>query len=266
MTIATFRSSWRLAALGAVATSAADGGIALEVVTPLNLDGDPAMALSFDRTPLARALRDSGRATLVCWDSRLAEVGWQPAAAEVTVDVIEDRDGDWVASGLLQQQLRTHPPSRGLLDTPLLRREHWWAMPRHIVRVTSITDVRPLRRRDGPTTGVLAWTPREGGGLHSPRVAVVTVDDWEGQQVVVRSDDGDDLPTAANTAALLASDVRTPDLDHTAELHLLGRLRDGVLEVEQRSGEPTLGPPPSLRRRMQAARRLERACCDALRR
>ncbi|CAN5208082.1 hypothetical protein BH23ACT9_BH23ACT9_33040 [soil metagenome] len=249
------RDSWRLAALAAVATQAPDGGVIAEVVTPLAAGTDPVVALSYDRSDLAQALRHSGQALLVCWDSRMAESGWRPVAATAVVEVIEDRDGDWVASGLLQQELMAHPPSRALLDTPLLRRENWWYVPRWIVRATEIDRTWGLGRREGADSGLLMWDDVDG-----LRADVVTVDDWDTEEVAVRSTVGTDLAHALGPAALLATDVRTPDLDHTAELRLRGQLRGSAVHVTDREGAPVLGEPPGLWRRLQRVRRLERDC------
>jgi hypothetical protein len=256
-----FAESWRRGALAALAVRDPVGGVTAEVVVPLADGEQPVVALPFARTPLARATLTTGHAVLACWDSRLAEVGWRPLAASVRVEVAEDRDGRWLADGLLQQELRVHPPSRALLDTPLLRREHWWYVPRWILRVTDITSVWPLTRRAGLTSGLLVW---EGDGRRDLGAAVVEVPRWEGEQIPLAALPGGDPVEARGSAALLASDVRTPDLDHTAELRLRGRVEGSVLAVEQRTGAPALGPPPTLWARLTAARRLERACRSAI--
>jgi hypothetical protein len=260
-------TSWGRAALAALAVPTADG-VRCEVVVPLGAD-DPVLALPFDRSDLAEDLRAAGSAVVVLWDSRLATRGWAPLVAHVAVDVTADRDGGWIAEGLLGDLLRRHPPERARLDTPLLRREHWWAVPRWIVRLTPF-DVRPAARRDGERTGVLAW--RDGAHLDADVVEVGVdgvdgvdkSDGWAGDRIAVRSRSGRDLAAVRGPAALLASDVRTPDLDHTAELRLRGHLADGALAVAAREGAPVLGPPPGVLARLRAARAAERACRRAL--
>jgi hypothetical protein len=202
----------------------------------------------------------AGRATLATWDPRLALKGWQPLAADVRVDIVEDRDAHWVDEGWLDPLLRTDPRSRVRLDTPLLRREHWWYLPRWVVTVTAIERVWPLARREGPQSGLLAWS-------HAGTVAaeVVTVDDWDDDPLAVHLlGAAGGLDRAAGAAALQACDVRTPDLDHTVALSVRGRLDASLLHVLAREGQAELGRPPSLLRRLAEARALERACRRAI--
>lgn len=254
MSPADLGRAWDAAALGAVAV-ADDEGVLAAAVTPVVNQG-VGMLLPFDRTPLALALAAAGRATLATWDSRLALRGWTPLAADVRIDVVEDRDGRWVGDGWLDPLLRTHPPSRSRLDTPLLRREHWWYVPRWVVTVTAVEAVWPIARREGPGSALLASD--DGGAVAA---AVVEVEEWDADPIRLRADGG--LP-AGRGAALLAHDVRVPDLDQEAVLQVRGQLDGSGLHVAERSGSPILGPVPSLRRRFGQARALERSCREAI--
>lgn len=257
---ALLHRSWGAAALAAVAVTDVEGGILLEPVVPL-VNGGLGLVLSYDRTEFAQLLAAVGRATLTTWDSRLALRGWQPVAADVRLDVTADPDGRWVAEGWLDPLLQASPPERARLDTPLLRREHWWYVPRWLVTVTSVERSWPLARRMGPLTGLLAWD----GGAGAVDAEVVEAEGWGDDPLRLRPLHRDDLdPPHAAPAALLAQDVRTPDLDHIARLHVSGHLEGAHLHVGARRGQAELGAPPSLWRRLQEARALERACRRAL--
>ena len=132
------------------------GRLDAATVTPLRFRDTIAFALAFDRTPLARALSSARAAALAVNDDRLVSTGWTPMVGSVDLDVVEDRDGAWLANGLLDQELRRYPPARQLIDTPILRREHWWYVPRWIVSVTGARGVRPVEPVMGPCGGVVA--------------------------------------------------------------------------------------------------------------
>jgi hypothetical protein len=246
--------SWDAAALAAVAVVGEDGVPAPEPVVPL-VNGAVGFALTFDRAPLARLLATTGSATLATWDSRLALRGWAPLAADVRVAVVADLEGRWIDDGWLDPLLRAHPPSRTRLDTPLQRREHWWYVPRWLVRVSSVERVWPLARRAGPSSGLLAWRHDDGAAGST----VVEVGDWDTDPLRLTPLGGGTLDMRVR-ASVLARDVRTPDLDHDVALTVRGRLDGDRLHVDSRAGRAELGRAPSLRQRLAAARSLERDC------
>jgi hypothetical protein len=255
--------AWDAAALAAVAvagTGGRAGEVLLEPVVPVAAGGAVGLLLPFDRTALAEALAAAGHATLVTWDARLALRGWTALAAAVAVDVAADLDGAWVDEGWLQPLLRTHPPSRALLDTPLLRREHWWAVPRWRVTATRVLETWALPRRTGPDQALLAWD----GAAPSPSVAAVAAPAWTAEVVELAWLGGRALPESTGAVAALLHDVRVPDLDHECALHLGGRLDGGSLHVRSRTGSAALAAPPSLWRRLRDARARERSCRRAI--
>lgn len=250
--------SWDAAAMAAVAVAGEDGAPATEPVVPL-VNGAVGLLLTFDRSPLAQQMATTGRAILATWDSRMALRGWTPLAADVRVEVMADVEGRWIDAGWLDPLLRAHPPSRTRLDTPLQRREHWWYVPRWLVTVTAVERVWALARREGPSSGLLAWHDGDG----AVRSAVVEVGDWDTDPLLLAQLGGGTLDVRA-PASVLARDVRTPDLDHDVALTVRGRLAGDRLHVDRRAGRAELGRPPSLRQRLAAARSLERDCRRAL--
>lgn len=245
-----------LAAVAEVAYRRTDGSVAVEPVVPLVLGGAPALALPFARTALARRLADAREAALALSDSRLAYRGWVPLGATGNVEVEEDPEGvRFHESGMMGQELRKHPPSRLLIDTPVLRREHWWYMPRWVVRWASVDRVRPVGRRRGRDEAVLAYA-----AAGSVDVDTVAVDDWEAGEIAVTSLAGRRLDELSAPAALHRHDFSLPDLDRWVSLTVGGRLGRGRLRVDVREGDATVPPPRRLLARMRALRDLERAC------
>jgi len=248
------------AAVAELAYTGHDGGVRVTAVTPLVFDGTPALALPYSERALVRALGASGDVALALSDSRLAYRGWQPLGMSGPVRVEEDAEGNRFQAHLLDQELRKHPPSRALLDTPVLRREHWWYVPRWIVRLTP-ARVRPLGRRTGPDEGVLAFAA--GGSVD---VDTVAVEDWAADPVAVRSLAGHDVERVRAPAAVFTADFSVPDLERRVEYAVQGELRDGYLRPATRSGMRTLPRPLTLRGRLRRLRELERACRRELRR
>lgn len=242
------------AAVAEVAYTDGDGHVRVTAVTPLVLAGAPALALHYGRSALARDLARSGDVALAVSDSRMAYRGWQPVGASGAVRVEEDREGTRFQDHLLDQELRKHPPSRALLDTPVLRREHWWYLPRWVIRLVP-TRIRTLGRRAGPQDGVLAF-----GAGGSVDVDTVAVEDWTSDRVAVRSLAGHDVGRVRAPGAVFTHDFSVPDLERWVEHTVAGELHDGQLDVTVRTGTPVLPKPLSLRGRLGRLRALERTC------
>nr|MBA3232190.1 pyridoxamine 5'-phosphate oxidase family protein [Acidobacteriota bacterium] len=162
----------------------------------------------------------------------------------------------FVEKQLLWQELRKFPPARALADTPVLRREYWWYVPRHIVRLGELGEPAPAGRRTGEEHGVLAWSGGEGLAAETVRVG-----DWEAGRIPVTplSPDGAALPDGT-PAALLSHDFEVPEMEQRATFLATGRLLNGRLEVEERSGERKVGKRPGLVARWRGLKSFERAC------
>lgn len=226
-------------------------------VTPLLMDGEPAFTLTYADLELAGELSRSPRVCLVFSDSRLAYAGWKPLAVTATAEVVPDPEGEtFVGKQLLWQELRKFPPARALADTPLLRREYWWYVPRLVVRLGGLGEPAPVGRRTGEENGVLAWSGDEGLAAETVRVG-----DWETSRIPVTplSPGGGGLPDGS-PAALFSHDFEVPEMEQRAAFLVTGRLSSGRLEVEDRSGRRELGRRPGLLGRWRALKGFEKAC------
>lgn len=228
------------------------------VVTPLVAEGAVVVAAPFAAGGLPGALAVADAVTLVLSDARLAGPAWQPLAVPVAAAVTDDPDGDRFLDGLVEQEVRKHPPSRARLDSPLLRREHWWEVPRRLVSLTPTGPPAAVGARDPAVDGVLAVAV--GDGLH---VDTVAVDDWDVPRPSLRSLAG---RASADGDALLGTwDESRPDRERSTTLALTGHLAGGRLQVADRAGSRTLPPPLGLVARLREESARKRACRDALR-
>lgn len=234
-----------------------DGRPDAVAIVPLVLDDDVVAALPFCEARVARQLAQVSTATLVCSDSRMALKGWSPCATRVAVDVTADLTGAWTWTGALDQEVRKHPPSRLLVDTAIQRREHWWYVPRWVVRLRPTGAAWPVARR-GPDDGVLFVAD-----VGVPAARSVAVRDWSAERVRTIPLDTATADLGGGPALLLAHDFSTPDQERTSRLVLRGDLDGHVLTVSEREGSLTL-PDTRLLWRLRTHYRLERACRAAL--
>ena len=250
----TLATTAELAAVAAFAYVGDDGMPRLTPVTPLLLDADPAFTLTYADSALAREVSASPRAALVFSDSRLAYVGWSPLSVAVKVEVLADPEGELFRDALLTQELRKFPPGRQIIDSPLLQRENWWYLPRWIVRVVEAGEPRPVARRAASDHGILAY--ESGGALAADTVQVAG---WNADRIPVRPLSGHSSPPES-PAALMRHDFATPDMDPRTTFLATGRLENGRLLVDRRSGSHELGKRPGLVARWREQRDLERRC------
>lgn len=250
----------RLAARAELAWRDGAGRLHATALVPLVIDGTVTAALPFDQSGTALHLADADRAVLAFSDSRMALKGWSPCAVPVDVDVTADRTGEWTWTGALDQEVRKHPPARLLIDTAVQRREHWWYVPRWIVRLVPSGRADALARRHGADDGLLVVDDRT-----ALLARTVAVDGWDAGRVVVTplaaAPAGSD-PVGGN-ALLFGHDFSVPDQERSSQLVVSGRLDGHVLTVAARHGDLRL-PAPRLLRRLRDHFRLERACRRAL--
>lgn len=226
-------------------------------VTPLLLADQPAVAYPYAQAALARRLAAAPVAALVVSDDRLTARGWRPVAVTGRPRLVEDERGELFTEQLLGQELRKYPPARALIDSPLLRREHWWYLPRLIV-VLEAGSAAPVGARPGGTGEVLAVA---GDG---ERLYVDTVEragDGYGNTRVVSLAG---RPPVTGPAVLLGHDFSAPDLERWTPWTTRGRLAGGALTVAEPPARTGLEPPLGLWRRLARHRGLERACRRAL--
>ncbi|MGY1827769.1 MULTISPECIES: hypothetical protein [unclassified Blastococcus] len=223
-------------------------------VVPLVLGGRPAVALPWAHVATARAVAAAGSAALVLSDPRLTGSRWSPLALTGRFTLVEDGTGDLFTEDLLDQELRKHPPSRALADSHMLRREHWWYLPR-LVLLLDAADVVPVDRREGPADAVLAV---DDGGLH---VRTVRVDDWDADPLELRG-----APAGVNgPAVLVGQELSVPDVERWTVHTTSGRFADGRITEVRPAATRQLEPVPGLLARIRRQRSLERTCIQALR-
>ncbi|TQN43636.1 hypothetical protein FHU33_3092 [Blastococcus colisei] len=231
-----------------------DGPPGATGVVPLMLGGRPAVALPWVHAETARAAAGADTAALVLSDPRLTGSNWEPLAAVGRLTLLEDGDGSVFTESLLDQELRKHPPSRVLADSHMLRREHWWYLPR-LILVLDVDRVAPVARREGPADAVLAV---DDGGL---QIATVRVADWSASPLELRGP----VPDAEGPAVLIGQELSVPDVERWTVHTTTGRYAGDRLSDVRPAGNRDLEPVPGLFARVRRQRALERGCISALR-
>lgn len=223
-------------------------------VVPLVFGGQPAVALPWSHAETAREAATSADAALVLSEPRLTGSAWEPLVVMGRLSLLEDAEGDLFGEELLTQELRKHPPSRALADSPMLRREHWWYLPR-LILVLEPTQVVAGRRREGPSDAVLGV---DDDGLH---VRTVTVADWEADPLPIR----EGPVTVSGPAVLVTQEMSVPDVEQWSVHTTTGAYADGRLSDVRLPESRALEARPGLLARMRRQRALEQACVTALR-
>ncbi|MFD2396399.1 hypothetical protein ACFSVJ_05525 [Prauserella oleivorans] len=216
-----------------------DGTPSALAATPLLLGSAPCVALPYARADEIAGLRTAGTATFAVTDSRSLPPGEAGLARTGRVRVHDDVTGELFAAELLEQELRKYPPSRTLADSPLLRRENWWWLPRVIVSLDGPADPglvrRPLARTNPARHALLAEARPDGLALRS-----VAVGDDAGADatVVLRDLAGEAGPAEPTPALAIGYDYAIPDLERWETWSLAGTTHGNTLTVTQRSGNP----------------------------
>jgi len=248
-------TSWRAAQLGELFWDAPDGPDALPVV-PLSDDGVACVALPYASLAQADALAAAGTAVASVSDPQLAG-GSELMTARVRVRRIDDLDGEhFETSMLLMQELAKHPPSRRRLDSILLRREHWWFLPRILIHLEPIEEPRPLA-----PAGVLV-ARRGVGGPAALEVAPATVTARTSSELTL---DGAPTLVPSAPAVVLEHGAEPPDLERTWGVRTTGTLDGARLTVRGVERWGRADRMPTLIQRVRDEWGLERACIAGLR-
>lgn len=264
--VTRLREAWRTAVTAELCWTGADGSPSAIAVTPLVHEGSVCVALPYSRAAQVESLRAGRTATFCVTDSR--STGGEPGlAASGPVTVVDDVEGEVLADGLLEQELAKYPPSRTLADSVLLRREHWWWLPRIVIRLDGPGAVTPLPARTNPARHALALTS-DG----TPRcVDLGDLDGLDGVDGVgdrsgpaVRDLSGAPLPDGPTL--MLGYDYTMPDLERWETWAVSGTVAGGALKVSARNGEPGADLPPlGLLARTRRHRQLGKDCRSGLR-
>lgn len=237
-------------------------------IVPLEHEGRPALALHWSQWPVVRELAACPAVAWVLSDRRLAQRDWQPGVGLGRMRLVVDDDGVVFTESMLDQELRKHPPSRAFADNPVLRREHWWFLPR-LILVLEPTEVHGVgERADADHQGVLA-VGSAGGGLSVDTVAVdPAAVNAAVEAPVTCTSLGRRSAQRPGAAVLLRHDFSVPDLECWGREITSGHWDGTGLHAVQRPvavPAPTLPPAPGLRERLRRHRELERECRRALR-
>lgn len=228
-------------------------------VVPLEHDGRPALALHWSQWDAARELVASPSVAWLLSDRRMAQRGWEPASAVGRMRLVVDQDGSLFVSSLLDQELRKHPPSRAFADSPLLRKEHWWFLPR-LVLVFEATEARAVAERTDPSLHAVLAVQTPDGGLFADTVAV-----QQGAGVTACTSLAPAQLPAAGPAVLLRHDFSAPDLERWGRQETAGSWDGTQLSDIRTTGTADVPPPLGLLQRVRRHRELERECRRALR-
>ncbi len=223
-------------------------------VVALVRDDVPVVAFTYAAERVARQVAAADAVALVVRETRSTGRAFRPLVVHGHPHLVEDPDGAVFRRELLDQELRRFPPARVLADSPLLRREHWWYLPRLLLEIRA-TEVVPLP--DGAGEGRPLLVSQRHGRLEPRPVAVRDGD--PGRPVV----DGP-APEDGTPCVLFGQDASFPDLERWNQWSRHGVWREGGLVVEHEVGTPGLGPAPGLLRRWRDQHRLARACRQAL--
>ena len=236
-----------------------DAAPAARAVVPLARDDTPVLAVPYADASWARSVATRPRVVLTISDRRLCGPTWRPLRLTAAPRLVEDREGGLFTEELLPQELRKHPPSRALADSPLLRREHWWYLPRLLLHLDVVaTEDFPERT---PAQDDLLVTV-QGDAVHCPVVQAVRVTSGPRPNRLTGLD-GADVDDCAD-ALVFGHDFTCPDLERWVSWAALGPVRSGVLDADLPVARAATGMP-GLRERLRRQRDLHRACLRGLR-
>lgn len=224
---------------------------------PLLWEGLPCVALPYALARHAAPLRAAAVAGFALTDPNTSTARGLTAIGPV--EVVDDVYGERFQHELLTQELVKHPPSRVYADSPLLRREHWWWLPRIIVRLSRVERVVDLPTRADPARDALLVRD-DGAGLRLDVVAPAGDDDWPAAKVRLRSPGGALRGDGARAVAF-GHTYTLPDVERWETWRVRGVIRGDEMVVADREGvpEPSL-EPLGLVQRIRRQRALERGC------
>ncbi len=264
----------RRAGVAELCWSDVQGGPRAMAVIPLEHERRPALALHWSQWSVVRELASCPAVAWVLSDRRMAQRGWQPMVGHGRMRLIVDHDGSVFTESMLDQELRKNPPSRAFADSHLLRREHWWFLPRLILVLEPTVAVQIGERTDPDSHSVLTVGAADGTlTVDTVSLETVPVDTVPDRPIPDRPiaciSLGGQAPPLPGRAALLQHDFSVPDLERWGRRITSGRW-DGealaaVPDPVSRPLGPLLPPTLSVRERLRRHRELERDIRRALR-
>jgi hypothetical protein len=257
-------AAWRQAQLAELLWDDGPGtGPDAIVVVPLTDDGALCVALPYDQLARADRLAAAGTAVMTIANEALAR-GAPTLTAPVRVRRSDDLTGAvFEGSPLLLQELGKHPPSRRRLDSILLRREHWWYLPRIVLHLEPIEEPRPL-----PATGaVLAQVANDEFTVRAVRIATHGAREVTFARASAAAPAGPAAPTGrpVGRAVLLQHGAEPPDLERRWLHRWYGAVHGDRLTVDRLETWGREDRSPGLIQRVRDEWALERDCRAGLR-
>ncbi len=237
-----------------------DGSGAPEVRgTVALLRGDvPVLAFTYADAPVASAVAAAAQVTLSLTESRSTGRGFAPLLLRGRPRLVPDPAGTVFTDELLDQELRRFPPARVLADSPLLRREHWWYLPRLLVEI-DVDSVQPIPVRSDARDHLLVVAGGDG-----PEVVVAGSAEESPEQLSLDVREPPVRPTGAGRAVLFGQDASFPDLERWSQWRYRGTFGSDTFEVHEAPARVGLGPAPGVRTRWRRQRQLEKQCRQAI--
>lgn len=229
-------------------------------VIALSWGGTPAVAFTYALEPQARAVASAPQVVLTLTETRSTGSTFAPVALTGRPRLAEDLAGSVFAEELLDEELRRYPPARKFADSALLRREHWWYLPRLIVTV-DVTSARPVAPRASADDHVLCVATPEGLDVQVVRPRARPGDD---PRTLVLSPSGDQSALPGGRAALVGQDASFPDLERWASWCCRGTCDGTTMRLTQPPPPVGLPPTPSLWQRLREQRAFARACREGI--
>ncbi|TCP51976.1 hypothetical protein EV191_106140 [Tamaricihabitans halophyticus] len=261
MTESELARSWRGAVTGELCWLDADGRPAALSVIPLSDAGQPCVALPYAQEARIAGLREAGEVAFVVSDSRSLRADQPALVGFGGVTVVDDVEGERFSDGLLEVELRKYPPSRALADSPLLRREHWWWLPRVLVRLRGATRVDELAARTNPARHAVLVR----GGAAGLTVDTVDIAEWAEPRIRLTALAGGELDARDEPGLLFGYDYSMPDLERWESWTARGWAHGAEFAVDGLTGSPEVNLGPlRLRERMRRQRDLAKSCQRAL--
>lgn len=236
---------------------APDGG----GVVALTRQDAPVVAFTYAAEAEARAAAAAPLVALTVTEPRSTGTAFTPLAVTGRPRLVEDLDGQVFTDELLEQELRCYPPARKFADSVMLRREHWWYLPR-LILVVDVQHSHPLPARTGRSEHVLVVA--DGAGLEARVVEPAGLQDPADRSLSVFAPDQQPVPSGP--AALVGQDASFPDLEQWSSWCFRGVCDGTGLRLTQPPPPAGLPPPASLWQRWRGQRSFAGACRAGIRR
>jgi hypothetical protein len=230
-------------------------------VLALSWHGTPAVAFTYAFEAQARAVAAAPLVALTLSEQRSTSAPFEPLAVTGRPRLVEDLEGSLFTDELLVEELRRYPPARKFADSAMLRREHWWYLPRLIV-VIDVQSVQPLPARSTADDHVLVVA--HDGTLDVHVVRPHPQRPGAASPLALTMHDG--AVPVAGRAAMVGQDASFPDLEQWASWCFRGTCENGLLSLTQPPPEVGLPGVPSLWQRARHQHAYGRACRAGIKR